>query len=418
MIILYILFAILIFGFLIFIHELGHFLAARACKVTVHEFSIGMGPKIVSFCPGRRRAKKKKRLEESERAVQENEFSVDPRPRKPIEPANTGCDAESESALRTPKTSQDENQKDGPVYTQYSLRALPFGGYVSMEGENDESDDPNALCKKNAFQRMLIMVAGPAMNVILGFVLMFILVCNSVYTTTAICYDHEGENSDTVYSSEASGLQSEDKILKIGNVRVHTGYEVAYEIMYQGYEAVDVTVLRDGEKVVVRDVIFPTTVESGTTVGTQDFLFYAYSDEVVTLWDRISSTFWRSCSTVKMVWDSLGGLFSGRFGVESVSGPIGVGEVIVDAAQTSSVSLLYIVTVITINLGVMNLLPFPALDGGQLLVCLIEVIIRRRIPEKVKGVINLAGLAVLMLLMVVIAFKDISGVFSRIFGGS
>lgn len=406
MIFLYILLAILVFGFLIFIHELGHFLAARACKVTVHEFSIGMGPKIVSFCPGKRRAEKKKREEEAASAVKDNEFAVDPRPPKPIETVAQEYSADTEKS----------GPANEPIYTSYSLRALPIGGFVSMEGENDESDDPNALCKKSVWQRMLILIAGPAMNVILGFILMFILVCNSVFTTTAIVYNHEGENADTVYSSEASGLRSEDKILKIGDVRVHTGYEVAYEIMYQGHEAVDVTVERDGKTVVIEDVIFPTMVESGTTVGYQDFLYYAYSDDIVTVWDRISASFWRSCSTVKMVWDSLGGLFNGRFGVEAVSGPVGVTEVIVDAAQTSSISLLYIVTVISINLGVMNLLPFPALDGGQLFICLIELVIRRPVPEKVKGIINFAGLAVLMLLMLVIAVKDVSGLVARLFG--
>ncbi len=403
MVFLYILLAILVFGALIFIHELGHFLVARACKVTVHEFSIGMGPRLVSFCPGKRRAEKKRKQSEAEAAAIDNEFSVDPRPPKPIE-------GEKEPV---------EDEEIHSPYTIYSIRAFPIGGFVSMEGENEDSDDPNALCKKSIWQRMLILVAGPFMNVLLGFILMFILVCNSTYTTTAIWYNREGEHAETVYMSEGEGLlQNKDKILKIGSTRVHTGYEVSYEIMYQGYEPLDITVERDGKVLVVENVVFPTMEEGGALVGMQDFGFYAYADEIVTLGDRISAAFWRSCSTVKMVWDSLKGLFSGRFGMESVSGAVGVTEVMVDAAKQSAISLLYIVTVISINLGVMNLLPFPALDGGQLLICFIELIIRRPVPEKIKGIINLAGLAVLMLLMIVITVKDISGIVSKLFGTS
>ena len=403
--VLYIILEILIFGFLIFIHELGHFLAARACKVTVHEFSIGMGPKIVSFCPGKKRAEKKKKREVEDSAALENEFAVDPRPPKPIASEQPEADDES------------DDEADEPVYTAYSLRALPFGGYVSMAGENEDSDDPNALSKKNVWQRMFIMVAGPTMNLILGFILMFIMVCGaSRLASTVIVYDHSGENAETVYTSEATGLKSDDKIIKIGKVSVHTGNEVAYEIMYQGHQPIDIVVERNGERLVLENVSFPTVEENGATIGLYDFRFYATTDSRVGLWERITTTFWRSCSTVKMVWDSLGGLFSGRFGVESVSGPVGVTEVIVEAAQASWDQLLYIVTVITINLGVMNLLPIPALDGGQLLVCIVELIIRHPISEKVKGYINFAGLAVLMLLMVVIAAKDIIGLAFRFFG--
>ena len=381
MIFLYILLAVLVFGVLILIHELGHFLAARACGVTVHEFAIGMGPRLVSFCPGKRRAKR------------------------------DGLQQEAENA----DASSPENG-DTDRYTVYSIRALPIGGFVSMEGENDESDDPNALSNKNVFERMLIMIAGPFMNLLLGFILMFVLVSNSAYTTTAIWYNHEGEHADTVYMSEGEALlQNMDKILKVGSTRVHTGYEVSYEIMYQGYRPIDITVERDGMVLVIENVVFPTAEESGAVVGIQDFGFYYYPDDMVTLGDRISATFWRSTSTVKMVWDSLKGIFNGRFGVESVSGAVGVTEVMVDAARQSAISLLYIVTVISINLGVMNLLPLPALDGGQLLICFVELVTRKKVPEKAKGMINLAGLAILMLLMILITVKDVAGLISRFF---
>ena len=388
--ILYVLLAILIFGVLIFIHELGHFLAARACGVTVNEFAIGMGPKLISVCPGKKRAQRKSAAS----ALEEH--------------------SDTDDATDT----EEGTLSSEPVHTVYSLRAFPIGGFVSMEGENEESPDPNSYEKKNVWQRMFILLAGPMMNIILGFVLMLALVCNSVYMTNYIVYDHEGDKAETVYLSESSGLRSEDKIIKVGNTRVHTGYEVVYEIMNQGYEAIDITVERDGVVTVIPDVVFPTTVESGMAIGAQDFFLYSYSKETVTFGDYLTGAFWRSCSTVKMVWDSLAGLFSGRYGVEAVSGPIGVTEVITDAAKTDNLSLLYIVTVITINLGVMNLLPFPALDGGHLFIYLIEAVVRKPIPKKIEGWINVIGFAVLMVLMVLIATKDIVGLVGKWFGGN
>lgn len=400
MIILYILLAILIFGMLIFIHELGHFIAARACGVTVREFAIGMGPKIFSVCPGKKRAKKKEQQLLLDDAAVINEFTVDPRPPKPMEGSE-------------PAETEEEAEQEEDVYTVYSLRAVPFGGFVSMAGENEDSDDPNAFHKKKPWQRMLILVAGAGMNLILGFVLMFVLVMNTSFATTICYYDHSGDKADTVYMSEGY-LQTNDRILKIGNKRVHTGYDISYEIMYQGNQPLDITVERDGQVVVVEDVTFPTIEEGGSLFGVPDFNFY-YSSPDTPLGTRISETFWRSCTTVRMVWESLGAMIGGRISVETVSGPIGVTEVIVEAARTDWLQLFFLVIVITINLGVMNLLPFPALDGGQLLICIVEAVIRRPFSEKVKGIINLVGLAILMILMVIIAFKDVFVLIGRLF---
>ena len=282
-----------------------------------------------------------------------------------------------------------------------------------MEGENEDSEDPNAFHKKKPWQRMLILVAGAAMNLLLGFILMFILVMNTSFATTTCYYDHSGDKADTVYMSEGY-LQTNDRILRIGNKRVHTGYDISYEIMYQGNAPIDITVERDGKIFKIENVVFPTVEEGGSLFGVPDFEFY-YSAPDTPFHVRLSETFWRSWTTVRMVWETLGGMFNGRIGVESVSGPIGVTEVIVDAARTNWLQLFFLVIVITINLGVMNLLPFPALDGGQLLICVIEAVIRRPFPEKVKGIINIAGLAILMILMVIIAFKDVFMLIGRLF---
>jgi len=446
---LYILLSLLIFGVLIFIHELGHFLAARACGVEILEFAIGMGPTLFSW----------------------------------------------------------KSKKSG---TKYALRLLPIGGFVSMLGENgmeavqgssekkDGSDllinevedetaekepqiDPerakHAYCNQNVWKRILISIAGPFMNVFLGFVLMLVMVLaageTAVGTTMIggfyVQYSAEEAYSDMqmgdllyaidgerVYSSDAvrdmiaqketkrfsitvkrwqdndiqtlelddfllteeifethftaslseqSGLRTYDKVIKVNNTSVHTYNELAYEIMNQGYKPLTLTVMRDGERVVLENVVVPSYVDGSVTFGDIDFI--PVREAKFDFATVMKHTWFRSVSTVKMVFDSLFGLFSGRYGVEAVSGPVGITKTISDAAKTGMMSVLYLVTVISINLGVMNLLPIPALDGGHLLLYVIEVIRRKPVKREVEGIINFIGLVLMLALAVIIAIKDI-----------
>ncbi|MBO7310021.1 MAG: site-2 protease family protein [Clostridia bacterium] len=333
---------LLVFGVLVFIHELGHFLTARACGVTVNEFAIGMGPTIFSW-----RSKK-------------NE-------------------------------------------TKYALRLLPIGGFVSMQGENDinseiPENDENAFCNKSVPKRMLITIAGAAMNLLLGFILMLIL----VFSTQNLGSTVVAEFAPNATSSEQ--LMVNDEIIKVGDTRVHTWNELAYEIMNVGYEPVDITVKRNGEKLVLEDVVFSTFEEKGTTFGSYDFIPYA---EQANFGNLIKHTFFRSVSTVKMVLDSLKGLVTGRFGMEAVSGPIGVVTVVEDAAKLGFSSFLYVVCVLTINLGVFNLIPFPALDGGQFLFLAIEGVRGKPISRNVQSYINFVGIVILFAFMIFITCKDI-----------
>jgi len=342
-IVLYILIALLVFGLLIFIHELGHFLAARACGVAVKEFAIGMGPRIFKW--------KSKKHE-----------------------------------------------------TEYGLRLLPIGGFVSMVGEDEDSDSEKAFCNKSVWKRMAIILAGPAMNILLGFILMIVLVIgqgNLIGTTVADFHEN---------ATSSAQLEAGDEIIKVGRVRVHTFNDVIYEIMHQGNEPVDITVIRDGEKTVLEDVEFPVVVESGAEFGMYDII--PYLDEPTPL-NYVKHAFSRSVSTVKMVVDSLVDLVTGRYGMEAVSGPVGVTEVIVDAAQTGIFTLLYVVIVISINLGVFNLVPFPALDGGRFLLYIIEAIRRKPVKKEVEGYINFAGLMILLAFMAFVVIKDVI----KLFGG-
>ncbi|MBQ9120830.1 MAG: site-2 protease family protein [Clostridia bacterium] len=336
--VLYVLLALLVFSLMIFVHELGHYIFARRFGVTIEEFSIGMGPKLLSR----------------------------------------------------------KSKKTGIVY---SLRAFPMGGFVSMVGEDEESDDENALSKKPAWQRLIIMVAGAAMNILLGVILMFTLVCSSNGLATTTVAQFMSENAITYQQ----GLREGDVILKINKTPVHIGNELVYEIMQQGTETAKVTILRDGVEMTL-DIDFPTTESEGILFGTRDF--YVTATEK-TVGGVLKHTLFRSTSTVKMIWESLIDLISGKYGIQHISGPVGVTQVITDAARTGIQDLLYIAAVICINLGVFNLLPIPALDGGRAVFLLVEVIRRKPISPKIEGYVHTAGLILLLLFMVIVSFKDV-----------
>lgn len=340
--------AILIFGILIMIHELGHFSVARWCGVHIEEFSIGMGPKLL----------------------------------------------------------QKKTKKQG---TLFSLRLLPIGGYVSMKGENEDADGDDSFARKKVWQRMAIVVAGALMNLILGFIIVFVIVCLSkdLLASTTIHSFVEGatSNSDT-------GLRVEDTVIKVNRVPVYTGEELTYEIMNHGNEPVDLTVIRDGEKIVLEDVIFPQFEDQGIVFGDCDFKVWAVDDP--SFFQLLRITGHRAVSLVKMVWDSLFNLITGRFSVSAVSSPIGVTSAVKDTIEGSGWNpmqilqyVLNITAVISINLGVFNLIPFPALDGGRFLFLMIEAIRRKPISQEIEGKINFVGIALLMALMLVVVLKDI-----------
>lgn len=344
MIFLYLLLTLLLLGVLVFLHEGGHFLVARLNKITVNEFAIGMGPKIVSWV----------------------------------------------------------SKKSG---IRYSLRVFPIGGFVSMAGEDEESDDENAFCNKNVWRRMSTVLAGPFTNILVGFLGMLVLVMLTVPASNIVAVFSDSATSDDY------GLQINDKIIAVNGVKTHTGNEVAYEITYQGDAPLDITVVRDGETIVIENVEFPKVEENGVVLGTLDLQFWGVGEGEKDFGLVLSHTFWRTYSTAKMVWDSLADLVTGRFGLDAVSGPIGMTELVGSALSTGWESLLYLWVIISVNLGVMNLLPLPALDGGRLIFLLWEAISRRPINKNVEAYINAAGLLILMAFMLIITFKDIFKLF-------
>ena len=300
-----------------------------------------------------------------------------------------------------PKLISKRSKKSGILY---SVRAFPIGGFVSMAGEDEESDDVNSLNRKPVWQRMVITVAGAAMNLIIGFILMTVVVITSTSIGGTTILRFAVDNA----LSEQSGLMIGDEIVKVGDTRVHIASELAYEIMRNGVEPLDITVRRDGEIVEIKDVQFPTIIEQGIQFGMTDFIVLA---EEKTVGNVIEQSFYRSVSTVKMIWQSLLDLVTGRYGLEQMSGPVGVTAVVSEAAKSSFTDYLYLVVVITINLGIFNLLPLPALDGGRLIFQIIELIRRRPVKPEFEGYVHFIGIVLLMLLMVVITFKDVMNLF-------
>ena len=363
--------ALLVFGFLIFIHEFGHYITARLFKVTIKEFSIGMGPKLVTY---------------------------------------------------TSKKTQ----------IDYSIGMLPIGGYVAMVGEDEDSDDPNAFNKKPAWQRFIITAAGATVNILAGFLAMIIIVAcvspqSGVYANTVYggavkaerLVEMYGEQLDYQLTAEGEILLSNrssdsdllvgDRIIKINGKKVTLYEELDYEIKRHGISPVDVTVIRDGREVVVEDVSFPTVTSDGQAFGIIDFAITGYNEKnILTVF---STAFRKSALTMRMCWESIYDLLTGRYTAAAISGPVGISSAIGEAAKTGFLSLLNITVIISMNLGFMNLLPIPALDGGRIVVIFVEMITRKKLPAKVESIVNGVGLALLLLLSVIIMVKDVIGLF-------
>ena len=335
--------ALLVFGFLIFIHEFGHYIFARIFKVKINEFSIGMGPKLAWY----------------------------------------------------------DSKKTG---IRYALSMFPIGGYVAMAGEDDESDDPDSFDKKPAWQRFIITVAGAAVNIVVGVLIMTILITMIPIGSTQITFFADKEKYELDVSSSESGLMVGDIVVAVDGKRVRIADELSYEIMRRGTEPLDITVIRNGEELVIPDVVFPGIDEQGQSFGRMDF---AVKEVKKTFGTVMSHSIRKSYLTIRMCWESIYDLITGRYTFAAVSGPVGISSAIGDAARAGFASLLNIAALISINLGFMNLLPIPALDGGRMITLLFEMITKKKLPKKIEGTINAVGLMALLLLSFVIMIKDV-----------
>ncbi len=340
--------AVLILGIVVIIHELGHFLVAKTNGITVVEFSVGMGPRLASFVRGG---------------------------------------------------------------TRYSLKLLPFGGSCLMLGEDETVEDEGAFHKKGIWARFSTLFAGAFFNFILAFVLALIILGDVGVDKPYLSVVNEGS------PAAAAGLQKGDLITELDGAKIHMSREIMYHFYFypMSDQPVKVTVLRDGEK--KSFTITPEYVEdqSGYLMG---FSYNAFREKVSPL-EVIKYSFYELKHNIVNTIKSVGHLILGKISVKEVSGPVGIVNVvgdIVDESEsygihTTLLSLAQFMILLSANLGVMNLLPLPALDGGRLVFILLEAIRRKPVPKEKEAVVHMVGMALLMLLMVFVMFNDIRNLF-------
>ena len=424
-----ILVAILGFGLLIFVHELGHFLGAKSMGIRVNEFALGFGPPLVKFTRGE---------------------------------------------------------------TLYAIRLLPIGGYCKMEGEDEESEDERSFGKKPVWRRMIVIVAGAVFNIILGFLLMMIYLSTvqGFYTTTVSSFASGTISSFAAgAASEQSGLKVGDQILAIDNRSVYSFSDIAQALQKTKDGAADVIVLRDGKQVDLPKVKFETQKQDGQSHADVDFTttgatsnqsglqagdkilsinnhaVYSFSDiTYILLMDKdgavnmavrragqtvelpkvqfemvkqggqsfinvdfentavhktvgtlLQQTFLRTVSVARLIWMTLGALITGQLGANQLMGPLGtISAIGQGASQGFSYgiipgiqSLSFLLCLITVNLGIFNLLPVPALDGGRFVFLLLELLRRKPVSAKYEGWVHAAGFALVILLIIFITYGDI-----------
>ncbi len=336
--------AILLFGFIIFIHEFGHFFMAKLSGIRVNEFAIGMGPTLLHFTRGE---------------------------------------------------------------TKYALRAFPIGGFCAMEGEDEESEDDRAFNNKPVWKRILVVIMGAVMNIILGLIIMMIILGQQpAFSSTTIAEFTKGS------ATQAAGLKAGDVFTNIDGYKIHGDRDLSFALSTANPAKVDIQVLRGGKPVEFKDVKFNTKAVNGKNILSLDFYVQPIRKNIGTL---ITKSVQDTVSTVRMIWYSLIGLITGKYGFNDIAGPVGAANAIGEAASiglqqnfmAAFNNILMMMMMITVNLGVVNLLPLPALDGGRLVFLIVEGIRRKPVNPKYEGWVNAAGFCLLIGLMVIITFSDI-----------
>lgn len=347
--IIYVLVLILMLGFLVLVHELGHFLVAKKCGVHIYEFSIGMGPVVFKHM--------------------------------------------------------------GKDKIQYSIRAFPIGGFVQMAGEVMEDDEKidkkKFMCNKPWWQRVLILIAGVTMNFITAFVLLFIIAliwgANSTKPTIAEVVDNSayqeagGRKGDLILAVDNKKTKTWDRaqvLLTLDNKKEYYEIKVRHEDNTE--EVLKVSpkeqINEDGEKTKVFGVI----TSSEKHYGLMASLKYACS---------------KFTSIYQSMFTIIGGLFTGRLSTNSLSGPVGMYSIVEKSMKLGLAQIIYLTAYISINLGFMNLLPFPAFDGGHIVFIIIEKLRGKPIDKDIEGWFHTIGFMLLMALMIFITFKDILRLF-------
>ncbi len=334
--------AILIFCVMIFVHEFGHFLSAKLLGIRVHEFAIGMGPKLFG-------------------------------------------------------------KKKGE--TLYSVRALPIGGFCALEGEDETSTDERALSNKPAWMKLIVLASGAIMNFILGFLLLLFIFGVVQETVVPVV------ESVTVGSiSEKAGMQPGDEIIRFNGRRIHIMADLNRALDVVSEDTIAVEVKRGNEKQSLT-LVLPQNEEK-TPLGI--LLSVAKNSP----WLTLKNSFYATGFYSKLILETFVDLLGGKVPLNNLSGPVGVVSEISSAVQSTSqigfegfLSLLNLTVLLTVNLGVFNLLPIPALDGGRIFFVLIEMVRRKPIPPEKEGMVHMIGFVLLMLLSLFVAYSDVLRIF-------
>lgn len=285
--------------------------------------------------------------------------------------------------------------------TKYTLRLVLFGGYCAMEGEDSDSDDENAFANKRVIQRIFVVVAGAFMNLVLGLVIISIMVSTQslIGTTTVAKFEDNALSSQT--------LEVGDKIKSIDGMRVYTSTDVTTGLSRSADNTVEFVVERNGEARTI-DVEFEMSEYEGHQYINMDFFVLGVEK---TFSSVIKESLAQFVSYCRMIFLSLHDLIVGRYGVSDISGPVGTVSIVSTAVKTSLPTVLRIMALLTVNVGLFNLFPFPALDGWRLFVLAFEGIFKKKLPSKFEWLINSIGLALLIGLMCVVTFSDITKLF-------
>jgi len=326
-----IIYALIIFCLLIFVHELGHFIVAKACGVKVNEFAIGMGPAIFSRQKGE---------------------------------------------------------------TKYSIRIFPIGGYCAMEGEDEDSDEPRALNNQPAWQRACILAAGSVMNFITCVVLLIIIAFWMGTATTTIDQVSDGS------PAERAGIVSGDTIVSIDGQKIEEWDELIQAIGYSKEETAQITVDRNGtQQTMTTDLEYDK--EAGRNlIGVTPVMEHSFINS-------IGGGIRNTGSMTVMMYTVLKQLFTGEVSVKELSGPVGIVYATSEAAKSGIMYVIYLAALLSLNLAIINMLPFPALDGGRLLFLVIRLFTGRRVSDETEGKIHFIGICLLFALMIYVTFNDV-----------
>lgn len=341
---------ILILGVIVLVHELGHFLWAKKFGVFIYEFSIGMGPVIYSK----------------------------------------------------------RGKKDGILY---NIRAFPIGGFVSMAGEVYEDDKTvpkdRCLCNKPIWQRIIVMAAGVINNFLMAIILIFVLALfwGSNSLTPKVAQVVEG------YPMAEAGIVKDDVIVSINGYKVNTWDEAQIILYYKSENNYYDFRIRHIDGTEENYKITPIEEKNADGVETKVFGVHINQEETFGLWNKIKYAFEKFWTTIVSMWLTIAGLVTGKISIDALSGPVGIYSVVGDSIAYGLYSVIYLIAYLSINVGVINIIPFPAFDGGRILFLIIEKIKGSPVNQKFENLCHTIGFILLMVLIVFITIKDIIKLF-------